>query len=132
MNEPSKVQDIVHHPSHYTDGKIECIDFIEDQGFGFHLGNAVKYISRCGKKDPEKEIEDLEKAKWYIQRAIDHPSGNFDKYPDKKIKPTDYCHEKKLDCNLTNAIDCICSGSFSMAIMYVNLHIAEKGESDND
>lgn len=63
--------DPVNHPSHYTDGKIEVIDYIEDKQLGFHLGNAVKYISRAGKKDPDKEIEDLEKAVWYIQRYIE-------------------------------------------------------------
>lgn len=60
----------VNHPSHYTDGKIEVIEFIEDKGLGFCLGNAIKYISRAGKKDPNKEIEDLEKAIWYIKRRI--------------------------------------------------------------
>ena len=63
--------DPVNHPSHYTDGKIEVIDYIEDKGLGFCLGNAVKYISRAGKKDPEKEIEDLRKAAWYINRRIE-------------------------------------------------------------
>ena len=63
-------EDPVNHPSHYTDGKIEVIDFNEDKKLGFHLGNAVKYISRAGKKNPEKEIEDLEKAIWYIKRYI--------------------------------------------------------------
>ena len=62
--------DPVNHPSHYTDGKIEVIEFIEDKKLGFHLGNAVKYICRAGKKDPNKEIEDLEKAKWYVERRI--------------------------------------------------------------
>ncbi len=62
--------DIVNHPSHYTDGKIEVIDFIDDKKLGFCLGNAVKYISRAGKKDPTKEIEDLEKAIWYINHHI--------------------------------------------------------------
>lgn len=62
--------DPVRHPSHYCDGKIEVIDYIEDKKLGFHLGNAVKYISRAGKKDPSKEIEDLEKAVWYINRYI--------------------------------------------------------------
>lgn len=60
----------VSHPSHYTDGKIEVIDFIEDKGLNYHRGNAVKYISRAGKKDPAKEIEDLQKAAWYINRDI--------------------------------------------------------------
>ena len=62
--------DPVEHPGHYTDGGIECIDYIEAKGLGYHLGNAVKYISRAGKKDPAKTIEDLEKAVWYIQRKI--------------------------------------------------------------
>lgn len=63
--------DPVQHPAHYTTGKIECIDYIEDKELGFHLGNAVKYITRAGKKDPAKTIEDLEKAVWYIQRKIE-------------------------------------------------------------
>ena len=53
--------DTVNHPAHYTDGKIEVIEFIEDKKLGFCLGNAVKYIARAGKKDPTKEIEDLQK-----------------------------------------------------------------------
>lgn len=62
--------DPVNHPSHYTDGKIEVIDFITDKKLGFCLGNAVKYIARAGKKDPSKTIEDLEKAIWYIKHHI--------------------------------------------------------------
>ena len=62
--------DPVNRPSHYTDGKIEVIDFIEDKKLGFCLGNAIKYIARAGKKDPTKEIEDLKKAKWYVERRI--------------------------------------------------------------
>ena len=64
------MNDIVNHPAHYTDGKIEVIEFIEDKGLNFHRGNAVKYISRAGKKDPAKEIEDLKKAVWYLNREI--------------------------------------------------------------
>ena len=62
--------DNVNHPSHYTSGKIEVIDFIEDKELGFHLGNAVKYISRAGRKNPDKIVEDLQKAVWYINRQI--------------------------------------------------------------
>lgn len=64
------MNDAVNKPSHYTDGKIEVIDFIEDKGLNFHRGNAIKYIARAGKKDPTKEIEDLKKAQWYINREI--------------------------------------------------------------
>ena len=62
--------DMVNHPAHYTDGKIEVIEYIEDKKLGYCLGNAIKYISRAGKKDKSKEIEDLKKAAWYIARRI--------------------------------------------------------------
>lgn len=69
------MNDNVNHPSHYTDGKIEVIDFIEDKNLNFHRGNAVKYIARAGKKNPEKEVEDLEKAVWYTNREIQRING---------------------------------------------------------
>lgn len=62
--------DAVNHPSHYNTGKIEVIDFIEDQGLGFNLGNVVKYTARAGKKDPTKTLEDLRKAAFYLDREI--------------------------------------------------------------
>jgi ribosomal protein S6 len=65
-----KMADMVNHPAHYTDGKIEVIEYIEDKKLGYCLGNAIKYISRAGKKDKAKEIEDLKKAAWYIARRI--------------------------------------------------------------
>lgn len=64
------MKDDVNRPSHYTYGSIEVIDYIEDKKLGFHLGNSVKYISRAGKKDPSKYIQDLEKAIWYLKREI--------------------------------------------------------------
>jgi hypothetical protein len=71
------VNDAVNHPSHYTDGKIEVIDFIEDKKLDYHLGNAIKYICRAGKKDPDKEIEDLQKSVWYINRKIERLNGGI-------------------------------------------------------
>jgi hypothetical protein len=71
MMPEEKMDDPVNHPSHYTSGKIEVIDFIEDQKFPYHLGNACKYLCRAGKKNPEKTTEDLRKAVWYINRYID-------------------------------------------------------------
>ena len=67
---PVKVNDPVNHPSHYTSGSIEVIDFIEDQKLTYHLGSAMKYICRAGKKDPTKTVVDLQKAVWYINRYI--------------------------------------------------------------
>ena len=63
--------DNVNHPSHYTYGKIEVIEAIEAWGLNFHRGNAVKYIARAGKKNYANEVEDLEKAVWYINREIE-------------------------------------------------------------
>lgn len=66
----------VNHPKHYTDGKIEVIDFIEDKKLPYHLGNVIKYVCRAGKKDPLKEVEDLQKAEWYLKRYIEMEKGN--------------------------------------------------------
>ena len=57
----------VSHPSHYNQG-IEAIDIIESWDLNFSLGNAIKYILRSPYKG--KQIEDLEKARWYIDREI--------------------------------------------------------------
>lgn len=62
--------DEVNRPKHYCDGKIEVIDFIEDKQLNFCRGNAVKYIARAGKKNKSTEIQDLEKAVWYLQHEI--------------------------------------------------------------
>lgn len=59
----------VDHPTHYNMGKIEVIDFIEDQRLGFHEGNVVKYVSRAAHKG--KQLEDLKKALWYLNRRIE-------------------------------------------------------------
>ena len=62
----------VNHPKHYNDGKIEVIDFIEDKKLGFCLGNAIKYICRAGKKDKNKEVEDIQKSIWYLNRYLEN------------------------------------------------------------
>lgn len=67
------VTEQVDHPQHYggKDNTYEAIKVIEAWGLGFCLGNTVKYISRSGKKDPAKELEDLKKAQWYLNREIE-------------------------------------------------------------
>jgi hypothetical protein len=62
----------INHPQHYGgDTQYEAIKVIEAWKLDFCLGNTVKYISRAGKKDPAKELEDLEKAQWYLARRIE-------------------------------------------------------------
>lgn len=68
VNEIKVKPNMVNHPSHYNKGKIEVIDFIEDQGLSFHLGNVIKYIARAGSKGDK--LEDLKKAQWYLDRYI--------------------------------------------------------------
>lgn len=63
--------DNVSHPSHYANGwsnGAEVIDLTEH--LSFCAGNVVKYVCRAGRKDPDKHVEDLEKARWYIDREI--------------------------------------------------------------
>jgi len=64
-----RAKDVVNRPPHYTEhpSGIECIQVTEHMGF--NLGNAIKYIWRCDLK--QDAIEDLKKAKWYIEREID-------------------------------------------------------------
>lgn len=69
-SEVESCNESINHPAHYNTGQIEVIDFIEDQELDFHLGNAVKYICRAGRKNPDKTIEDLQKATWYLDRKI--------------------------------------------------------------
>lgn len=64
--------EMINHPNHYggENNTYEAIKVIDAWGLGFSLGNTVKYISRAGKKDPKKELEDLKKALWYLEHHI--------------------------------------------------------------
>ncbi|WP_280485403.1 DUF3310 domain-containing protein [Nocardia cyriacigeorgica] len=74
--------DNINHPSHYADGwsnGAEVIDITEN--LSFNRGNAVKYLARAGKKDPDRELEDLKKARWYVEREIQRLEGPKDPTP---------------------------------------------------
>lgn len=63
--------DAVNHPSHYAEGwsnGAEVIDITEN--LNFNRGNAVKYIARAGRKDATRTVEDLKKARWYVNREL--------------------------------------------------------------
>lgn len=67
-----KNSDNVSHPPHYSEGwsnNAEVIDLTEH--LSFCSGNVVKYVCRAGRKDPDKHVEDLEKARWYLDREIE-------------------------------------------------------------
>lgn len=66
--------DLVNHPSHYTQGDIECIDAIRasmstSEFLGYLKGNVQKYLWRYGQKD--NPIQDLEKAQWYLNKLLE-------------------------------------------------------------
>lgn len=61
--------------SHYQGYGIEPIDYINSHNFNFNLGNAIKYISRCGKKEGESTVNDLKKAIDYLNFEIERISN---------------------------------------------------------
>lgn len=69
------MSDPVNHPDHYT-GSYECWDFIADMGLNFLEANAVKYLTRAGKKTPDP-TQDIEKAKAYLRKS-DTPAKAHD------------------------------------------------------
>jgi hypothetical protein len=66
------MKEMVNNPAHYggKHNQYEAIKVIDAWDLGFSLGNTVKYISRAGKKNPAAELEDLKKAKWYLEHHI--------------------------------------------------------------
>ena len=63
--------DLVNRPPHYTDGGVDTLKFIEAKDLNYRLGNVVKYISRAGKKVGSDPVQDLEKARFYLEREIE-------------------------------------------------------------
>jgi hypothetical protein len=72
-------KEMVNHPEHYggSENVYEAIKVIENWDLDFHLGNTVKYISRAGKKGTDKELQDLKKALWYLERKIKNLENNI-------------------------------------------------------
>ncbi len=61
----------INHPSYYTSGGIEAIDFIDAHKLNFNLGNVIKYVTRAGHKDGEDILTALKKAEWYLCHEIE-------------------------------------------------------------
>jgi hypothetical protein len=79
------ISDPVNHPSHYNQYPVEVIELTRHMSFT--RGNAVKYIARAGHKGgPEKELEDLKKAKWYIEDDIAQLERKLAKKEDSNTK----------------------------------------------
>ncbi len=73
LSEQKTAEDIIGHPNHYCEGrKFEPKDVIRDWNLNFNLGNAVKYISRNGRKDGNSALQDLKKARQYLDFEIEY------------------------------------------------------------
>lgn len=66
----ARINDVT-NPKHYTELSPEPIDVIENWGLDYHLGSVLAYVARAGYKEGSSEIEDLKKARWFLQRKID-------------------------------------------------------------
>lgn len=128
--------DPVNHPSHYTDGQYETIDFIEGHCLGFCTGNAVKYLSRAGKKEGNSELQDIEKAIWYLEHEYQQKNPPI-------IDSDSYARDKNLPPELLTALICIALYNetqsrfyLSMAIwqlkMYADILRIERSESNEN
>lgn len=117
--------DPVNHPNHYTDGKYECIDYIESSGYFMngYLFNAVKYISRAGKKDPDKYEEDLRKAIWYLKRNDERKQKqNQNQLP--SISTEDYIRDKGLEDTLPGlALELIADKNYKLAAKVLEMEL---------
>lgn len=102
-SDPVSGHDAVKNPSHYCGTKYQVINFIEDRGLGYCLGNVVKYICRAGKKyvgDKQKELQDLKKAKWYLERRLEEHKNGVELDSDKlkmNISIDDFTEDQKLN-----------------------------------
>jgi len=99
--------DKINHPSHYAAGRLyEPIDVIEDWELGFNLGNAVKYLSRAGRK--EDALEDLKKAAWYIDREIkrnEPPKATYAELKADYQEVVDYLAAEAQDWEFPHGLD---------------------------
>lgn len=69
--------DVIDRPSHYLEGRtIEPLEVIEDWELDFHIGQVVKYCARAGRKG--SELQDLKKARFYLDRKIEHAEEGLD------------------------------------------------------
>ena len=118
--------DTINHPDHYKADfppvEIECIDITRH--LPFTIGNAFKYLWRAGRKDPEKTLEDVRKALWYLKDALDHET--------KPVSPAARAVFELIPKSGNyrySAMFCIMNGALGMAERHVELWI---GELEND
>lgn len=121
----------VDHPPHYADGwsnGAEVIDITEN--LNFNRGNAVKYISRAGKKNADTEIEDLQKAQWYLEREL-YRLGALGPLKDNALD-VKMAAEVQYIFNVTDLDEALAAGSWSNPKFYESLREVPPGTSVRD
>lgn len=112
------------NPAHYKSGGLEAINVIEAWGLGFSYGNALKYILRAGRKDPEKTIEDLLKARWYIERGSIIGESVYV----GSIRPSRVSDAFGLSENLARAVECIAFSEPRGALDFIGTEVERLGD----
>lgn len=125
--------DAVNRPAHYggADNPYEAIKIIEDWGLDFCLGNAVKYISRAGKKG--SALEDLRKAKWYLNRANESdPLGDVhaDEETNEDYAPSSVIEAWDLNFNLGSVIVGIAAHELDGALKHLSREIDRREKAE--
>ncbi len=87
------MSDPVNHPTHYTQGPIEVIEIIEGFDLNFHLGNVIKYVLRASHKG--KRLQDLKKARWYLDRFIGYLNKEIDKEEKARLQRNKKARERR-------------------------------------
>lgn len=129
--------DVVNHPSHYCDGrKVEPIQLFYTIGAST-LVNALKYLTRIGRKEVGKEIQDLEKAKFYVKYEYDHPIFEADRNIDIDYVSGVLKDDWKLEESIAKAFLAICMymkdqerEHLLLAITYIEKEIEERGNQN--
>lgn len=106
--------DFINHPPYYTFSNIEVIDVIEDWKLNYHLGNAVKYLARAGKKG--SFILDLRKACWYLTRYLEKYENKGDPVNYSKYSFDDVIKEWNLGTDVATALKNIYEGNFEVSL----------------
>ena len=127
--------DMINHPSHYTFGAIEVISYIDGLGIGYEYarGNAIKYIARADHKG--RRLEDLQKARWYIQHMIDSIDVEGHSCPLSGISTESVITDWGLGKNLAIALHGVAMGTRSSlltALSYLDHEIGKEEEVANE
>jgi hypothetical protein len=117
----------INHPTHYggANNPYEAIKVMEACNCGGHLFNALKYLSRAGKKEGQSLKKDLNKALWYLKRMLEKGIKNgFVRQSDNPFKPLDVAKAWGLSKDLTNALHNIWNGNIQFAILDIEKQLS--------